>query len=188
MPFDKEFELTFTVPADGINIGEVESAEYKSCDNCHYEDKKVNQYPCSVCDKNDGTLDKWEPNEREKKLDTLTDLCDSQYSCEECPVAKSRWEICGEKNNDTLTEAEIDKMIEILSVPENDVVNRPAHYTDGNIEVIDFIDDKKLGFCLGNVVKYVARAGKKNPDKEIEDLEKAEWYLKHYIEKLKEAK
>ena len=70
----------------------------------------------------------------------------------------------------------------------NDPVNRPSHYTDGNIEVIDFIDDKKLGFCLGNVVKYVARAGKKNPDKEIEDLEKAEWYLKHYIEKLKEAK
>lgn len=68
----------------------------------------------------------------------------------------------------------------------NDVVNHPSHYTDGKIEVLDFIEDKKLGFHLGNVVKYVSRAGKKNPDKTIEDLEKAEFYLKRKIEKLKE--
>ena len=43
----------------------------------------------------------------------------------------------------------------------NDPVNRPSHYTDGKIEVIEFIEDKKLGFCLGNSVKYIARAGKK---------------------------
>lgn len=43
----------------------------------------------------------------------------------------------------------------------NDPVDRPAHYTDGKIEVIDFIEDKKLGFSLGNAVKYIARAGKK---------------------------
>jgi hypothetical protein len=53
----------------------------------------------------------------------------------------------------------------------NDPVNRPAHYTDGNIEVIDFIEDKKLCFHLGNAVKYIARAGKKDPAKEIQDLE-----------------
>jgi len=69
----------------------------------------------------------------------------------------------------------------------DDVVNHPSHYTDGKIEVLDFIEDKKLGFHLGNVVKYVARAGKKDPAKTIEDLEKAEFYLKRKIDKLKEA-
>ena len=68
-----------------------------------------------------------------------------------------------------------------------DIVNNPSHYTSGNIEVIDFIEDKKLGFCLGNVVKYVARAGKKDPSKEIEDLKKAEWYLKRRIKELEET-
>ncbi len=67
----------------------------------------------------------------------------------------------------------------------NDVVNHPSHYTDGKIEVIEFIEDKKLGFCLGNAVKYISRAGKKNPEKEIEDLEKAIWYINRRIKELK---
>ena len=70
---------------------------------------------------------------------------------------------------------------------ENDNVNRPAHYTDGKIEVIDFIEDKKLGFHLGNAVKYISRAGKKDPTKIVEDLKKAIWYLERFIEKLEEA-
>lgn len=68
---------------------------------------------------------------------------------------------------------------------KNDEVNRPAHYTDGKIEVIDFIEDKKLGFSLGNAVKYISRAGKKDPAKTIQDLEKARWYLNREIETLK---
>lgn len=71
---------------------------------------------------------------------------------------------------------------------ENDNVNHPAHYTDGKIEVIDFIEDKKLNFHRANVIKYVTRAGKKDPAKEIEDLEKAEWYLRREIERLKKEK
>lgn len=67
---------------------------------------------------------------------------------------------------------------------DNDVVNRPAHYTDGKIEVIDFIEDKKLGFCLGNAIKYISRAGKKDPTKEIEDLQKAKWYVERRIKEL----
>ena len=70
----------------------------------------------------------------------------------------------------------------------NDNVNHPAHYTDGKIEVIDFIEDKKLGFHLGNTVKYICRAGKKDPEKTIEDLQKAEWYLHRYIQKLQEQR
>lgn len=69
---------------------------------------------------------------------------------------------------------------------KHDPVNRPSHYTDGKIEVIDFIEDKKLGFHLGNTVKYVARAGKKNPEKTIEDLKKARWYLDREINRLEQ--
>ena len=62
-----------------------------------------------------------------------------------------------------------------------EAINHPPHYADGKIEVIDFIEDKKLNFNLGNVVKYVARAGKKDKSKEIEDLKKALWYLQREI-------
>lgn len=69
-----------------------------------------------------------------------------------------------------------------LSNIEHDVVNHPSHYTRGNIEVIDFIEDQQLPYHLGNVVKYVARAGFKG-DK-VEDLKKAQWYLNRYIRTL----
>lgn len=70
---------------------------------------------------------------------------------------------------------------------EYDPVNNPAHYTDGKIEVIEFIEDKNLGFCLGNAVKYISRAGKKDPKKEIEDLNKAIWYINRRIKELEEV-
>ncbi len=62
-----------------------------------------------------------------------------------------------------------------------EAINHPSHYADGKIEVIDFIEDKNLNFNLGNVVKYVARAGKKDKSKELEDLKKAFWYLEREI-------
>ena len=61
-------------------------------------------------------------------------------------------------------------------------VNHPAHYNTGKIEVIDAIEDWKLGFHLGNAVKYIARAGRKGS--EVEDLQKAAWYLDRYLKKL----
>jgi len=64
-------------------------------------------------------------------------------------------------------------------------VNHPSYYNSGKIEVAEAIEDWDLGFHLGNVVKYVARSGKKDPAKDIEDLEKAEWYLKRKIELMK---
>lgn len=67
----------------------------------------------------------------------------------------------------------------------SDTINHPPHYTDGKIEVIDYIEDKELGYHLGNVVKYVSRAGKKTPDP-LEDLKKAQWYLDRYIKLLEE--
>lgn len=65
--------------------------------------------------------------------------------------------------------------------PKPDPVNHPSHYTDGKIEVIDYIEDKGLGYHLGNAVKYISRAGKKDPAKYIEDLKKAVWYLNREI-------
>ena len=65
-----------------------------------------------------------------------------------------------------------------------DAVNHPSHYTDGKIEVIDYIEDKQLGYHLGNAVKYISRAGKKDPTKKVEDLRKAAWYINREIERL----
>lgn len=67
---------------------------------------------------------------------------------------------------------------------KSNAVNHPSYY-QGKIEVIDFIDDKNLGFNLGNCVKYISRAGKKNPEKFLEDLEKARWYLNREISRIK---
>lgn len=70
----------------------------------------------------------------------------------------------------------------------NDAVNHPAHYTSGKIEVIDFIEDQQFPYHLGNAVKYISRAGKKDPAKTTEDLKKAVWYINRYIDLLgKEA-
>lgn len=69
----------------------------------------------------------------------------------------------------------------------SDIVNHPEHYTSGNIEVIDFIEDKELNFNLGNVVKYVSRAGRKKSNgqsiesKALEDLKKAQFYIQREI-------
>jgi len=62
----------------------------------------------------------------------------------------------------------------------NDPVN-PQHYKSLKPEPIEVIDAWKLGFCLGNTVKYISRAGKKG--NRLEDLKKAIWYLQHEIEK-----
>lgn len=59
-----------------------------------------------------------------------------------------------------------------------DPVNNPAHYTKG-IQPIEAIESWKLGYNLGNVIKYVARADHKG--KRIEDLKKARWYLDREI-------
>jgi hypothetical protein len=67
-------------------------------------------------------------------------------------------------------------------------VNHPSHYggKDNVYEAIKVIHAWDLGFDLGNTVKYISRAGKKDANKEIEDLEKAEFYLKARINVLKE--
>ena len=62
------------------------------------------------------------------------------------------------------------------------VINHPDYYNKG-IEVIDFIESHHMGFGRGNIIKYVTRAGLKGS--EVEDLEKAKWYIEREIEKAK---
>lgn len=71
---------------------------------------------------------------------------------------------------------------------EVESVSHPSHYNAGRIEVIEFIEDQALSFSRGNAIKYVARAGKKDKTKEIEDLQKAVWYIQREIELLTAAK
>ena len=56
----------------------------------------------------------------------------------------------------------------------------PQYYRRGSIPVWSFIRDQELNFHLGNVIKYVTRAGHKFDD--IDDLEKAIHYLKNEVE------
>ena len=64
-------------------------------------------------------------------------------------------------------------------------VNHPSHYNAGSIEVIDAIEDWKLDFNTGNVIKYVARHQHKG--RPVEDLKKARWYLDRLIKNIETA-
>ena len=73
-------------------------------------------------------------------------------------------------------------------------VNKPAHYTEGRkYEPIDVIEDWNLGFCAGNALKYISRAGRKSSgslskkEKTIEDIDKAIWYLQRYKKEIAES-
>jgi hypothetical protein len=72
----------------------------------------------------------------------------------------------------------------------NDPVDHPAHYNAGGIECIEAIQASMtpegfFGYCKGNVMKYLWRAGQKGPAKQ--DLEKAEWYLNRMVNELEES-
>lgn len=91
---------------------------------------------------------------------------------------------------------EIDDNYDFISVPRptskevektlDDKVDHPSHYTYGDIEIIEFIEQvtkdykPELAFAIGNAIKYISRANRKNGK---EDLDKARWYLKRAFEK-----
>lgn len=81
----------------------------------------------------------------------------------------------------------VTEMKQALDVVEikADPVNHPPHYRAGGVETIDFIEAKDLNYRLGNVVKYVSRAGRKGDP--LQDLEKAAWYLQREITARKNA-
>ena len=66
----------------------------------------------------------------------------------------------------------------------HDRVNHPSHYTgfSHGAEVIDIAEC--LNYNRGNAIKYLARAGRKDPATELEDLMKARWYVNREIARL----
>lgn len=83
------------------------------------------------------------------------------------------------KNMETGEEVAVHN-VGIMGEKRLDMVNHPPHYTDGGIETIEYLRAKLTpaefrGFCKGNALKYLSRAGKKGS--ETEDCEKAQWYL-----------
>jgi hypothetical protein len=131
------------------------------------------------------SVDKSLSNAEKKRA--IEEYCKGTF-CEDCPLFNGG-NLCGSESVDynyaVLFESQKPvpkKSTHLKPSGIHDAVNHPAHYADGKIEPIDYILDKKLDFCLGNAVKYISRAGKKNPDKFVEDLRKAIWYIERRIE------
>ena len=118
---------------------------------------------------------------------TKCEFCcyNSEVCCGNCVDGLGEW-----LNTPCANEPEnppADKHVDLHKVADEvtrDNVNHPDHYNHGKIEVVDFIEDQHLGFHLGNAVKYISRAGRKDPARTIEDLRKAAWYLNRQIERL----
>ena len=62
-----------------------------------------------------------------------------------------------------------------------DMINHPPHYRRGGLECLDVIEKLDWGYHLGNMLKYVWRAGRKDPMTELEDLKKGRFYLNRHI-------
>lgn len=154
-----ECEKVMTPPGAGVS-------KELTCEGCgvtftHKKEKAQGRWPkyCPTC------LPKYSKVPKKKVDVTLANM------------AAKRKEVAVTLANmvaNTLEEPEV-KVVEL----KEDVINHPSHYTRGKIEVIDFIEDQQLPYHLGNVIKYIARAGYKG-DK-LEDLKKARWYLDRYI-------
>lgn len=92
-------------------------------------------------------------------------------------------------SDDELTRAEAVARLRRISesIPSGDPVNHPAHYMAfPGVEVIQITEH--LSFCAGSAVKYLCRAGLKDPAKTVEDLEKARWYVEREIARVKSKK
>jgi hypothetical protein len=70
-----------------------------------------------------------------------------------------------------------------MTQPEHDPVNHPSHYTSHPSGVECIVVTEHMNFCLGNAMKYIWRAGEKTGSDEIEDLQKARWYLDREIQR-----
>lgn len=120
---------------------------------------------------------------REDKIKTINAYCETQNICDLCPLDSLCSRFATENGIESASDEAINRAYDLISKdePEISAVDHPKHYNVGGIEVIDAIEAWKLGFNLGNVVKYVARADYKS--KPLEDLKKAKWYLEREIER-----
>ena len=116
-------------------------------------------------------------------------------------MATANLDVSEREARDTLAELTLDgelkikddwTVVRVDKKPEQkedfDPVNKPKHYASGKIQPIEAIEDWGLGYNLGNCVKYLSRAGKKDKSKEKEDLQKALFYLSREIANLDKKK
>lgn len=124
----------------------------------------------------------------EEKRAVLVNYCIRQLCDESCIFRTEPCHFGGMKEEDI--ELAFDKLKLCKDINEleksTDNVDHPTHYNSGKIEVIDYIEDQQLGFSLGNAVKYISRAGKKDKTKEAEDLKKAVWYIERRIKEIEQ--
>ena len=162
-----ECEKVMTPPDTGVS-------RELTCEGCgttfiHKKEKAQGRWPkyCPTC------LPKYSKVPK-KKEEVITTEGEPGKNTEETPIYDSK--------KLTVYKTTIKRVDEQGVRIEHDAVNHPSHYTRGKIEVIDFIEDQQLPYHLGNVIKYIARAGHKG-DK-LEDLKKARWYLDRYIKEV----
>lgn len=147
-----------------------------SCDTCRHEHLNCCDDPCRYCCV--GEDSNWEAK------DKVEDDAESETYCENCKheqvdISDNPCRNCDVDTN-SCWEAK-DDLEDGLDDALEDAVNSPSHYTQGNIEVIDFIMDQKLDYSEGNVVKYICRYKiKGNP---IEDLMKARKYIDYLLQR-----
>lgn len=170
-----ECEKVMIPPGEGIS-------KKITCESCgqtftHTKEKLVGRWPkyCPECLPKYSNVPK-----KQKEKDIVVTLANRVPKKKEVDVTLDNMVAKREEVDVTLANM-IAKTLEEpeVKVVEEDAINHPSHYTRGKIEVIDFIEDQQLPYHLGNVIKYIARAGYKG-DK-LEDLKKARWYLDRYI-------
>jgi len=124
----------------------------------------------------------------ELKDETEIDLLEEIYGCISDTFKVKHRVIQEPKSVKEIVDLAMTHDFEPIVPLKPDNVNHPPHYNMGKIEVIEALEDWNLDFHCANAIKYIARAGRKDPSKEIEDLEKATWYLKRKMETLKAKK
>ena len=136
----------------------------KTCRTCKYENGMFCLHHEGPCD----GLEKYEPREDTK----------NRYVCSSCfyyqfKMGCSYPSLCVNNSG-----------YKPVSCEENNPI-QPKHYSNGGNDVIDYCYKNDIDFLTGNIIKYVVRAGKKDKTKELEDLQKAQEYLRRRIEYLK---
>lgn len=163
-----ECEKVMTPPSAGVS-------KTITCEGCgetfiHTKEKLLGRWPkyCPTCA---SRFSKY------SKKDTSKTVEDSKKTVEDSKKTEDRH--IEDSRKLTVYVPTVEDKDKLYGNINHDAVNHPSHYTRGKIEVIDFIEDQQLPYHLGNVIKYIARAGYKG-DK-LEDLKKARWYLDRYI-------
>lgn len=168
-----EVSLAYQLHADKFQPKEEQSVvEHGRCSRCKYEHDSSIDEPCVNCSK---STNHFEPKEHDGCIGCVyEDFEELEEPCVNCKGTYKHDTMAYLKANDYFEPKE-------EKVDEKDMVNHPQHYSSHGIEPIDYIESHELNFNLGNVIKYVSRAKYKGT--ELQDLEKAKWYLEREISK-----